>query len=115
MKLKEGSFTSKYPMLTARPIIKKLNKNEPILYINLFADLMREIEELNASLNSIHDHYKLITDGTCSLSSDIIEEKKSFEQLYLQEQQLRRTREADAAKNDIFKDYNAAQEEVRFY
>lgn len=47
--------------------MKKLNKNEPMLYLNLFTDLMREIEELNASLNSIHDHYKQIIDGSCLL------------------------------------------------
>ena len=83
-----------------------------MLYISLFRDLMREIEELNASLNSIHDHYKVITDGSLD-SSEIIEEKKSFEQLYQQELQWRRAREIEDAKNDVFKDYNAAQEEVR--
>lgn len=92
--------------------MKKLNKNEPMLYINLFMDLMREIEELNASLNSIHDHYKLIIDGSGLSDPEIAEEKKSFEQLYDQELQQRRTREAEDAKNEIFKDYNAAQQEV---
>jgi hypothetical protein len=45
--------------------------------------------------------------------SEIIDEKKSFEQLYQQELQWRHAREAEDAKNDVFKDYNAAQEEVR--
>ena len=59
LSLKEGGYSSK-------GLLYRLRKNEPVLFVQLFKDMMQEVESLNKALGSIHEHYKSVTEGRLS-------------------------------------------------